>query len=691
MKTKYRALPLRHRFSGGANDDLGPQVAKAVRSVILSLRDEYWAALPSAVLAVVTQDSGRAGAIMPAAAGLIFLTAGGVDALRSTGVPRLFRNHMASRLTTSNFLDRAEAKEWRQARGRVLIFCATGLILFALAAMTFAGRWPVAVLGAGLLALVTLRLAGFWPLRHSPGGGWLLRAVLPVEVVVSALRHHPPSERHGLAWTQTGRLFLLRRAAADAAQVEPELARLLAARHALDSLFPRVTYRDGGPLADLHLLWIGGHLVGRVVALSCALAMILSFALPHGALGTWPDLSGLPFLEGLRDEAPKDPPKEEKSPPEDKSQDSGSSGGGGGGSGESSGDGEGAGADGGGQGSAGQGSGGGDTGQSGGSGGQGGAEGGSRQASAEGASGESGSAGADASSSDAGDGSSRKGSSGSGEAGGKGDSSTPEAGDGAQQAPSGGGAGAGAEGGQGASGQAPSAGADATQESDPGGTGNTGSDPSGQSQAQGSADRSTADAPSSVSGDAGADGPAGQSPATAGGGLAQGSDPEAGGEAGTASSKGGAAPGAEGGGGNGASDADPTGMEEGSLGGDQSGTGPAGAGGSTDPAEAAAMTEGAAPETGSTGVVALPSQGQGEAGIPPDGLVSLAAGQAPETEGETASVGSAAQLYAEPGQAPNTIETRLFPDETIPPPPVAPDPPRQMLPAWIRLILEANR
>ena len=103
------------------------------------------------------------------------------------------------------------------------------------------------------------------------------------------------------------------------------------------------------------------------------------------------------------------------------------------------------------------------------------------------------------------------------------------------------------------------------------------------------------------------------------------------------------------------------------------------------------MTEGSAPETGSTGVVALPSQGQGEADIPPDALVVRGAGQAPETEGETAAVGSAAQLYAEPGQAPDVIETRLFPDETIPPPPVAPDPPRQMLPAWIRLILEENR
>jgi hypothetical protein len=619
------------------------------------------------------------------------LLAGGIETLRSISVPRLFQNHAAGKLTTSDFLEQTEAKEWRRARGRVLLFCAVGLLLLALATMTFAGRWPVVTLGAGLLAVVILRLAGFWPPRRSSSGGWLFQAALPAEGVTSALRNHSLAERHDLAWTQTGRLSLMRRAAADAARAEPELARLLAARHASDSLFPRVTYRGGGLLSDLHLLWIGGRLVGRVVALSCALAMILSFALPRGAFGTWPDLSGLPFLVGLQDEAAKDPPKEEKSQPEEKSQDSGSSGGGGGGSSQSSGGDGGAGVERGGQGSAGQGSGGGDTGQGGGSGGQGGAGDGSGQAAGEAASGQSGAAGEGASSGDAGDGSSGEGSSGSGEAGGQGDPSTPDAGGGAQQAPSGGGAGAGAGGGQGASGQAPSAGAEATQGSDPGGTGNTGTAPGDQSQTQGGAEGNAADTPSTSGGEAGTDGPAGQSSATAGGDAAQGSDPGDRGDAGGAPSKGGAAPGTEVAGGNGASDADPTGMVEGSGGGDQSGTGRAGAGGPTDSVEAAGVTGGAAPETGSTGVVALPSQGQGEADIPPDALVVRGAGQAPETEGETAAVGSAAQLYAEPGQAPDTIETRLFPDETIPPPPVAPDPPRQMLPAWIRLILEENR
>lgn len=699
MTTQLRTPSFWLQFSLRAKGHLGPKVVTAARGMTVSWCPAYWATLPSAVFAIVTQDSGRSGAVLPAVAGSLFLIAAGVDVLRSVAVPRLFQNHAAGKLTTSDFIERTEAKEWWQARGRVLLFCAVGLVLVALATMAFAGRWPVAALGAALLASVTLRLAGFWPLRRSLSGGWLFRAALPAEVVMSALRGYSWQDRHVLAWTQAGRLSLLRRAAADMARVDPNLARLMAARHASDSVFPRVTYRGGGLVADLHLLWIGGRLVGRVMALSCALAVILSFALPRGAFGTWPDLSGLPFLEGLRDEAPKDPPTKEQPPTENNLQNNGPSAGGGGGrSGQPSGGGERNGENGGrGQDSGGQGSGdGGDTGQGGGSGAQDGAEVGAGQSSPEEASGKSGSAGNDSFSHDAGPGSAGKGSSGSGEAEGQGDPSSPstrEAGGGAQHAPSGGWAGEGAGAGQGAAGQVPSAGPDTTQRSDPSEKRSPGSDVGGQAEAPSGTEGSAAATPLPSSKESGRDGPAPESPSAAEGNAAQGSDSGAEGRPGNDDAAQGADS-ATGAGGNGpadGTDADPNGMAEGSSGGAQSGAGRAGASGATDPAEAAVVPEGAAPEPGSTGVVVLPSQGQGEADIPPDALVVRGAGQAPETEGETASVGSAAQLYAEPGHVPDTIETRLFPDETIPPPPVAPDPPRQMLPAWIRLILEENR
>jgi hypothetical protein len=620
----------------------------------------------SSVLAVITQDSGSSGASVPCLAGVVFLMIGGIDWCTSRGMPRLFIAHDEGRLSTTYFIEYAEQKEWRRTRGQVFLFCAVSLLLVSFVTVIFSGRWPVAVVGAGLLTVVTVRVAGFWPLRRSPGGGWLFRGVLPDGDVMSVLRDHPYPERHVLAWTQTGRLSLLRRAAADAAQADSDLLRLLAARHASDSLFPRVNYRGGGMLADFHLLWSGGRLVGQLMALSSALALILSMALPRGALGTWPDLSGLPLLESFRDEAPKEQPKEKPPSLEDKSQDNGSSGF----------NGEGSGADGAGELSAGQNDGGdGDA-------GQGGARGRSRHASVDGTSREPGSF--------------VDGSSSSGETSGQGELSNPsgeESGSGASQARSGGGTGDGAGEGQGAAGQPPSTGADGSQGSDPGDNGNPGTDAGGQAEAH----SSTADTPSRGTAEVGAEGPAGQSPSAAGEDAAQGSDLGAGGRPGDAPAKGDAAQGAnsaEGAGGSGpadGSDADPTGKAQAVGSGDQSGTAHAGAGGPTDPAEAVAVTEGPVPETGSTSDVALPSKGQGEADIPPDALVLRGAGEAPDPESKTTSVGSVTQLYAEPGQAPDTIETRLFPDETAPPPPVVPDPPRQMLPAWIRLILEENR
>lgn len=648
--------------------------------IIRSWPPQYWFAFPSAFLAIVTQDSGRAGAIVPAAAGSMFLLAGGLDCLRSMSVAHLFRNHTAGRLTTTDFIEKAEAKEGRRARGRVLLFCAAGLVLVAFVTMTFAGRLPVAVLGAGLLTVVSLRLAGFWPLRRLSDGAWLLQAAVPSKGVLLALRRHSSAQQHLLAWTQSGRMALLRNAAADAARKEPELARLLAARHASDSLFPRVAYRGGGSLADLHLLLVGGRLVGQAMALSCLLAAILSIALPRGAVGTWSDLAGLQFLEGLRNEKPEDPPEEEPSPTEDKSQEIAASHGGGG-SGQSSGAGDGgsAGSEGDGPPSSGKGAGGeGGAGQAGGSGGQGGAGGGTNSGETEAA--------------NTGDASSSY-----GRAGGSDQASNPSSGeDGgdAAQSPFGAGAGEDASAVQGSSGQSSSAGGDAPQGSDLGGNGDDGSGAGGQIESQSAADGSASGVPSPGAGEAEGEGSAGQSPSATGGGAAQAPDPKEGGKSGDILADGVGASGTDGAGGNRPSDAAasaPTASTQGAGGGDQSGTARAGAGDPSGPAEATSVTEGPAPEAESTDVVALPSQGQGEAEVPPDALVLREAAEAPEAEGETASVGSAVQLYAEPGQAPDTIETRLFPDETAPPPPVAPDPPRQILPTWIRLILEESR
>jgi len=253
----------------GAQGDLAPKIVTAARGLILSSRPEFSAALPFALLAIETQDSGRAGALLPAGAELLFLVAGGIEAFRSMAVPRLFQSHAAAQLSTSHLIKRAEAKAWRQAQGRVLLFCAVVLLLVAFVTMIFAGRWSVVALGATLLSLGTLQLAGFWPPRRSAGGGWPFRAALPAEGPTSALRDHPYPERHVLTWTHSSQLSLLRRAAADAAWAEPELARLLAVRHASDCWFPQVTHRGDGLLVDLHLLWIGGRLVGQVMALPC--------------------------------------------------------------------------------------------------------------------------------------------------------------------------------------------------------------------------------------------------------------------------------------------------------------------------------------------------------------------------------------------------------------------------------------
>jgi len=132
-------------------------------------------------------------------------------------------------------------------------------------------------------------------------------------------------------------------------------------------------------------------------------------------------------------------------------------------------------------------------------------------------------------------------------------------------------------------------------------------------------------------------------------------------------------------------------MAAGSGGEDHAGAGRAVAGGAANPAEAMAVVEGPAPEIGSTSVVALPSKGQGEADILLAVLVLRVPRKHRTPKAKRPPSGPRHSFYAEPGQAPDTIETRLFPDETGPYPPVTPDPPRQMLPAWIRLILKENR
>ncbi len=89
------------------------------------------------------------------------------------------------------------------------------------------------------------------------------------------------------------------------------------------------------------------------------------------------------------------------------------------------------------------------------------------------------------------------------------------------------------------------------------------------------------------------------------------------------------------------------------------------------------------PAGGDGPAVELPFAPPGEA-RPADPAAAVA-GAAPPEEGAQPDlpVGGPAQLFAEPGAAPESIAARLLPGDEAAAPPVPPAPPRQLLPAWI--------
>ncbi len=572
-----------------------PALAPLALAVILAL-----------LLARVTQDSGRQGAWVPACAAVLLSAGAGLQAWRSAGLRRAFADHVAGRLPTSRFIAQAETQSFRAVQIWPLLLCALSFATVAGIAVAFAGRWPVTLLGTAILVPALTRLFGLWPLPGAFAHGWIFNAALPSAAILTAMQGAEPAARHRFAWTASGRAELLRDAAARLARHDPDLRRLMAARHAADCLLPRVRCHDGGLLREVRLLWIGGRGLGPGLGLALALAALVTFILPHGVFGSWPDLAGFPQLSGRPEPAPDaraDPGQGAQSP------------------------------------------------------GQG------REPSR---SGQEDLGGTNATSSE------HRGNTGAGAtASGSAPAGQPPSdraedsakGSGASPAAAGQGAGAGENGSGGGPGATTSGSATAGQT--PGdqvgdSAKGSGASPAATTLGAGAGENGSGGGPgATASGSA----PAGQPPANQAGGKDQGSGAAA---------------------------------RQGTIAGKRSSgrTYDAQTAGEQASAGDVRTTDTAPPDTAAPDTAAprrglVPGQGEGTQPPPPDARSLRQGGTVAETSPTATAVGAASQLYAEPGQAPETIETRLFLDAEEPSSPPGPaEPPAQRLPAWIRSLVE---
>ena len=185
----------------------------------------------------------------------------------------------------------------------------------------------------------------------------------------------------------------------------------------------------------------------------------------------------------------------------------------------------------------------------------------------------------------------------------------------------------------------------------------------------------------------------GTDPASAGGKGSQTGSDGAGGQADAEGAEGGAGPQT-------GSQADGAGAEQGAAGAAPS---QPGAGGQADAAGAEGAEGGAGPQAGpqadGAGLDASPLSdvlpdggGASDVGVAADGPVppdavpvnrGVTAAATPLDPGEALTVGSQQALFAAPGHAPDTVETRLDEDATLPPDLPASPLLRQRLPAWI--------
>ncbi|SDE43201.1 hypothetical protein SAMN04244550_00390 [Rhodobacter capsulatus] len=608
-----------------------PALAPLALAVILAL-----------LLARVTQDSGRQGAWVPACAAGLLSAGAGLQAWRSAGLRRAFADHVAGRLPTSRFIAQAETQSFRAVQIWPLLLCALSFATVAGIAVAFAGRWPVTLLGTAILVPALTRLFGLWPLPGAFAHGWIFNAALPSAAILTAMQGAEPAARHRFAWTASGRAELLRDAAARLARHDPDLRRLMAARHAADCLLPRVRSHDGGLLREVRLLWIGGRGLGPGLGLALALAALVTFILPHGVFGSWPDLAGFPQLSGRPEPAPDaraDPGQGAQSPGQGSEQSrSGQEdlGGTNATSSEHRGN-TGAGATASGSAPAGQ---------------------------PPGDPAEDGAQGSGASPAAAGQGTGAGENGSGGDPGAAASGSAPAGqppsdraedsakGSGASPAAAGQGAGAGENGSGGSSGATASGSAPAGQT--PGDPAEDGAQGSGASPAATTLGAGAGENGSGGSSGATASGsaPAGQPPANQAGGQDQGSGAAA---------------------------------RQGTIAGKRSSgrTYDAQTAGEQASAGDVRTTYTAAPRRG-----LVPGQGEGTQ-PPPDARSLRQGGTAADTPPTATAVGAASQLYAEPGQAPETIETRLFLDAEAPSPAPGPaEPPAQRLPAWIRSLVE---
>lgn len=258
--------------------------------------------LSAAMIAALVWANGIGGILFPL---LIWLVAGLIcliSALAAGGTKNIVSAYAQGQLDTGRFLKRVNSRARFSLFFRTAVICLASTTLACVIAAAFPGRIFAATSIAALLAVVSLRFCG--GTGYCKGSGWFFDALVPDEVVLEMTAPADAMVRFRTGWTLSGRVAVLRRAAALHSDLPAEVRQIVLAQYSPQAIFVPVRLLRKSVRSELRLMLAGWCVGSAAIALAAILALAAVTLLPRDLLRipTLNDLE-LPRLQQLPEDA----------------------------------------------------------------------------------------------------------------------------------------------------------------------------------------------------------------------------------------------------------------------------------------------------------------------------------------------------------------------------------------------------
>lgn len=256
-------------------------------------------------MAAIIWANGAGGILLPILLGVVHGAVCLISVVQASGTTRTLRAYAKGELGTDRFLERMDPCARAAIRFRAAVICLALAGLTCIAVSAFPGRTAVAPLAAALLAVILLRT---FDLVAQPRRGWFLDPLIPDSVILDMTASADPWTRFHVGWTMSGRVAMLRQAAASWPDLAPEIHQILLAQYSPEAIFVPLELAPKSVGSELRLMLMGWRVGGAAMITAALLAVMAVTLLPRDLL-LMPALNdlGLPDLQTRPDQTAKEP------------------------------------------------------------------------------------------------------------------------------------------------------------------------------------------------------------------------------------------------------------------------------------------------------------------------------------------------------------------------------------------------